>query len=50
MQVYQKKLELVTKIVRARITSSEVDAISAKTDEIINRHKPLKPKNKIKSK
>lgn len=50
MQVYQKKLELVMKIAHARITLAEVDAISAKADEVINRHRPLKPKNKVKTK
>lgn len=50
MQVSQKKLELIKKIAHAHLTPSEVEAITAKAVEIINRHKPLKPKNEVKTK
>lgn len=40
MQLNQKKLELIKKIAQARLTPSEVEAITAKANEIINRRKP----------
>ena len=42
MQLNQKKIELIKKIAQARLTPAEVQAITDKADEIINRRKPNK--------
>lgn len=42
MQLNQKKIELIKKIAQARLTSAEVQAITDKADEIINRRKTSK--------
>jgi 23S rRNA maturation mini-RNase III len=42
MQLTQKKIELIKKIAQARLTPAEVQAITDKADEIINRRKTNK--------
>lgn len=45
MQLNNLKLELIKKIVNARLTKAELKEVTAKAEELINRRKPNRKPN-----